>query len=504
MADADRDSISASISPDCPPPTQQILTSAWAHDVATVKKLLDEPGRASSQDPVTGETPLHAAIRACGAPSEDDTAEDLDNAKTVVHELLLWGAIWNDVDDRNETPGDVAYRLNRPELYNLCVDAGVRAELLFALMGGYEELSSGGEEEDEDEIMEDEIIDMTQGNGHDGDVVIEDGEEAPELVDATTTADSQEAPKFTRPNATDGDYLRSRVTYSEGKLVDDEGNGVMMAWETDIMSKSVDALIPGRESGRRVLNIGFGMGIIDTMFAETKPSRHHIVEAHPEVLGHIDSPESKFGAAWEASGPEPGAYKVQRGKWQEVCAKLLEDGQVYDAVYFDTFGEDYSQLRMFFTEYVPGLLDENGRFSFFNGLGADRRICYDVYTKVSEVHLTDAGLDVDWQVIDVDMKNLAEAGQGDWEGVKRRYWTLDSEYTAAGRWYIWQLSNFADTFSSVPFTNLHIFGVSPYLAPALTPTVLSVHDRVCSGCPTWTPQVVSWKGAVSKQNMPIT
>ena len=51
-------------------------------------------------------------------------------------------------------------------------------------------------------------------------------------------------------------------------------------------------------------------------------------------------------------------------------------------------------------------------FGFFHGLGADRQICYDVYTKVAEVHLSDAGLDVDWIDVDVDMKNMHETGKG--------------------------------------------------------------------------------------------
>jgi protein arginine N-methyltransferase 2 len=290
-----------------------------------------------------------------------------------------------------------------------------------------------------------EVVDLDEEDA--GMVVVgEDGEEAPELVDVeangqTKTAEEEdvvqeeeeEEPRFQPPKVNaEADvnseaYLRSKLTYSDGKLVDDEGNGVMMAWEADIMRQSVDALLPGREPGKRILNIGFGMGIIDTMFAETKPSRHHIIEAHSGVLEHISSPGSKFGSTWEESGPAPGAFQVYKGKWQEVCHQLLEEGQIYDAIYFDTFGEDYSQLRMFFTEFIPGLLDSDGRFGFFNGLGADRLICYDVYTKVVELHLTDAGLDVDWTVIDVDMSHLAEAGKGEWEGVKRRYWTLDSK-----------------------------------------------------------------------------
>ncbi len=61
----------------------------------------------------------------------------------------------------------------------------------------------------------------------------------------------------------------------------------------------------------------------------------------------------------------------------------------YDAIYFDTLGEDYSQLCDFFTEYVPGLLESKGVFSFFNGQGANRRICYDIYKSVVVAPLRD-------------------------------------------------------------------------------------------------------------------
>ncbi|VTO92375.1 unnamed protein product [Fusarium graminearum] len=39
----------------------------------------------------------------------------------------------------------------------------------------------------------------------------------------------------------------------------------------------------------------------------------------------------------------------------------------------------------------------------------------------------DAGLDVEWEESDVDMSGLEKAGEGEWEGVRRRYWTLDSK-----------------------------------------------------------------------------
>ncbi|KAK2020280.1 arginine N-methyltransferase 2 [Colletotrichum eremochloae] len=432
------DSMQARITTDCPDETREILLHAWSHDKPALKKILDEPGKANCQDPTTGETPLHAAIRACGPATQDEDDLKVEEAKETVHELFLSGAIWNDVDSNNETPGCVAQRLGQSELYKLCVEAGVRAELLFGLLDGYEQLSSGSEM-DEDEAVE--VVDADAIKAFEADLEAignqQDSEEAPELVqvpeaapETDAVADAKEEKKFVPPVVEDPslsseEYLRSNLTYSDGKLVDDGGNGVMMAWETDIMRKSVDAVLPGLPAGKRILNVGFGMGIIDTMFHETRPSRHHVIEAHPEVLEHIDKPESKFGAAWEASGPEEGAFKVHRGRWQDVVPKLLEAGEVYDAIYFDTFGEDYSQLKMFFTEFIPGLMDFEGRFSFFNGLGADRRICYDVYAKVVEMHMTDAGLDIEWNELDVDMKGLEEAGTGEWEGVKRRYWTLD-------------------------------------------------------------------------------
>ncbi|TWU74477.1 Arginine N-methyltransferase 2 [Metarhizium rileyi] len=426
------DSMPTRISSDCPQDTRDVLYHAWGHDLSGLKKLLDVRGKASAQDPRTGETPLHACIRACGQASPDsnnpEQGEDgcVEEAKAVLQELFLSGAIWNDVDNNNETPGCVAHRLGRRALYEMCVDAGVRAELLFSLMDGYEELSSGSDgQENEDG---DEANDMPGSEeapvGHDRDA-----------TNTNTTDDKAHSTgpqRFVPPDTkekpvTSDEFLSSSLTYDSSKLLDADLNGVMMSWETDIMSRSVSALLPDPEArtGKRILNIGFGMGIIDGMFAQTKPSRHHIIEAHPSVLQHLSRPDAKFGKSWENSGAQEGAYKVWAGKWQEVVPRLLEQGEVYDAIYFDTFGEDYSQLRMFFLEYIPGLMDQQGRFSFFNGLGADRQVCYDVYTKVVDMHGADAGLDVEWEVSDVDMKELREDGKGEWEGVRRRYWTLD-------------------------------------------------------------------------------
>lgn len=67
-----------------------------------------------------------------------------------------------------------------------------------------------------------------------------------------------------------------------------------------------------------------------------------------------------------------------------------------------------------------GLLDEGGRWGFFNGLGADRQVCYDVYGKLVEMDLFEAGFDTEWETLEV-----GELDKEGWEGVRRRYWMLD-------------------------------------------------------------------------------
>lgn len=399
------------------PNVQTILLHSSNHDLEALKPLLRIPGNASVQDPETGFTPLHAAIAACGPAPQSSTENpesseniegagesdevDIQKATAVVRELFLSGAIWNDLDAAGETPGCLAWRLGRKELYSLVVEAGVRAEMLLGLLGGYEALESEGdyEEEEEEEVKEGD------------DTVIQNGAE----TNGHSSTEAEMAEVEPKKDVNSEDYLNSTLQFEEGKLLDEDANGVMMAWETDIMRRSVDLLLPDNKPGARILNVGFGMGIIDRMFRDSSPFSHHIIEAHPAVLAKISEEGSDFGPAWEASAPEGGKYVVHAGRWQEVLPKLLEEGEQFDCIYFDTFGEDYSQLKLFFTEYVTGLLTQDGKFSFFNGLGADRRVCYDVYSRVVELDLCDAAMDVEFTDIPVDVEGLGLGKDGEGE-----------------------------------------------------------------------------------------
>lgn len=410
---------------------QRLLLAASQHNLEALRLLL-RTASANVQDPDTGYTPLHAAIAAF-APEDEATPTDaqthtnghvngivdgevgignlaaaagdaeMEAAKKTLKLLLQNGAIWNDLDKNNETPGCIAWRLGLTELYEIMVDAGVRAELLLNRLDEYEPLADNDEEEEGEENLAG--VENTEGANGEAPVNTSHGE-----LDTAPTEDARTAPRESEPHAdlNSADYLRSDLTYTDDRLLDSDSNGVMMSWETDIMRRTADLLMPRNDL--RVLNIGHGMGIIDNFFQSKTPATHHIIEAHPTVLAHMKS------TGW----PDKPGVTIHEGKWQDVLPKLIEDGTMFDAIYFDTFAEDYKALREFFSESVIGLLEEGGKWGFFNGLGADRQVCYDVYTKVVEMDLFEAGFDTEWETLDVpDLEK-----EGEWKGVKRRYWTL--------------------------------------------------------------------------------
>jgi protein arginine N-methyltransferase 2 len=392
--------------------TQSILLAAANHDTAALRNLLRNTS-ANVQDSETGFTPLHAAIAAC-EPDENDVKEfkgatngctvgaeegqkeEIESAVKTMKLLFENGAIWNDLDSNNETPGCIAHRLGLKELYELCVDAGVRAEMLLSRMEEYQLL---GDADSDDEDDEDE----------------EEDEEADEVAGGLEITDISQDAAQGDVSTQSSNYLASNLSFSRDRLLDDSGNGVMMEWETTLMRRSAGLLAP--KNGLRVLNVGHGMGIVDGIFQENTPKTHHIIEAHPDVIKLMRE------QGWDK---KPGVV-IHEGRWQDIVTGLVEKGELFDAIYFDTFAEEYKALREFFTEFVIGLLDpaggpngEGGKFGFFNGMGADRQIVYDVYNKIVEFDLFEAGFDTEWETISVP--DLDE--KGEWEGVRRKYWVL--------------------------------------------------------------------------------
>ncbi|THU95644.1 arginine methyl transferase [Dendrothele bispora CBS 962.96] len=330
--------------------------------IESIKQLVKDGAPLWYQDG-EGLSPLHAA-----AYMQDEL---------LVKFLIDEGAVWNAVDNLKNTAGDIALSFNNEPIYILIRDAAIRSEMLLSL------LSSRSSSEP-----------PASSN-----LVIQNNDD--------TAAASTKV------------FLESKLKYVKDpqgqeicvvKAGDDEV-GVMMGWEKNIMEETVKCLCDGHEnsSNLKVLNIGFGLGIIDSLFQNlsTLPSVHYIVEPHPDVLQHMKD------LGWYH---KPGV-KILEMTWQNAIDELLTVGG-FDVVYTDTFSEDYNDLHQFF-EHLPDLLaGPESRFSFFNGLGATNALFYDVYTHLSELHLSEVGVNVKWQDVRVDNDNTEKWGK------TREYFTL--------------------------------------------------------------------------------
>ena len=142
------------------------------------------------------------------------------------------------------------------------------------------------------------------------------------------------------------EYHNEKLTFTkQGDLLDSKGLPVMMEWERDIMEHDAGVIC---KNGGDILNVGFGLGIIDGYIQSHNPNSHWIIESHPDVYdkmvkdGWLDKPNVNI------------IFKT----WQEA----LEDLPKFDGIYFDTWNED----QFLFDEYANRILKEGGIYSFFN------------------------------------------------------------------------------------------------------------------------------------------
>ena len=125
------------------------------------------------------------------------------------------------------------------------------------------------------------------------------------------------ARKESQNDVCNGEYLEDRVTFSEDKVMDAESKAVMMAWEKPLMEAHAKAICMG---GGHILNVGFGMGLVDTAIQQYSPTSHTIVEAHPEVYKRMI----------ETGLADKNNVKIIFGRWQDVLTQLESyDGESF-------------------------------------------------------------------------------------------------------------------------------------------------------------------------------
>ncbi|KDN46653.1 S-adenosyl-L-methionine-dependent methyltransferase [Tilletiaria anomala UBC 951] len=358
----------------------------------SVKELIERGADAWYEDSELGWSSLHYA-------AESDNAE-------LCSYLLSHGAIWNAVDHLGFAAAEVAFSLNHDACYRIIFEEGVRQTVILNLLGRQAE----DEDEAADADAEDEQPQADAEADHPGGTAVaiasDEGGCAHMVLQPEHADLANDNDKFLKsklrfiPSADDPEVVE--------RCLDEDGNMVMAAWETDIMERTTRLLCEGQPEGFSILNVGFGLGIVDRLFQTYKPGRHVIVEAHPDALALMRS------QGWDK---KPGV-EIFGCKWEDA----INDVQLgsFDAVFWDTFSQDYAEQRVFFDE-LPNLLSgPQARFSFFHGLAGTNAFFYDVLTRVAEIDLRDIGLETTWFELQPQLKEEV------WEGVKRKYWSLDT------------------------------------------------------------------------------
>lgn len=370
------------------------------------------------EEPTSTTTPMHLI---CENIPVDLCVEEQNVVLNMMEELWLHGAGWCLVNDKNETPGCILLRrgLHGSKYWESCVDSGVRAEVLLRKLNdpNVEFLEvSGDDEEIEEEIPELVENEKDDNDDNDDDEIVEKTEQLVEEI-------------YNDPAATTETYLNTQLEYKDGALVTKEGSdGVMMQWEEELMKAGCDSMFSLIDDPKdvNIVNIGFGMGIIDTMIQAKNPTRHYICEAHPDVLKKLKQD------GWY----EKPNVVILEGKWQDTLPDLLTKGIFFDGIYYDTFSEHYEDMVEDLFDLVVGLLKPTGTFSFFNGLGADRLVCYEVYKKVVDLDLSNYGLSVTFKETKAPITTLEESDDTDnsvWKNIKRAYWRCPVYYHPEAR-----------------------------------------------------------------------
>lgn len=370
-------------------------------------------------EPTTTTTPLHII---CQHIPKNSTQEEWEVINEMVQILFEYGAGWSFTDINNETPGCILIQrgFKDYEVYNQIVNAGVRAELLLRKVNDNIEFID--EEEDEEEEIPDLVEQEDKITQKDEDKKLEGDEtqkETPQQHGKQNQEEQEGSSEITHDPAEHQDtYLNTKLQYKDDALVTTNKDGVMMSWETELMKIGCESLFNSKpmadyeddEKDVNILNIGFGMGIIDTMINDKNPTRHYICEPHPDVLKKLKND------GWY----EKHNVTILEGRWQDCLPNLLSQGVFFDGIYYDTYSEHYSDMLELF-DFIVGLLKPTGIFSFFNGLGADRQIIYEVYKKLLEIDLENYGLQITFTDIALPDLNV-------WDDIKRSYWNCPVYY----------------------------------------------------------------------------
>ena len=148
------------------------------------------------------------------------------------------------------------------------------------------------------------------------------------------------------------------MKYDGDYLLDDFGRIVMPYWESPIMKQAAKTIC---KNGGRVMNIGFGLGLIDTFIQEEDVEEHWIVESNSTVLQKM-----KDDGWYDKEN-----VVIVEGDWKEVFP--IKDLK-FDGIYYDTYASG-GQIHLI--QNLHHNLKMGGWFSCWSTLTSEKRKIYE-------------------------------------------------------------------------------------------------------------------------------
>ena len=131
----------------------------------------------------------------------------------------------------------------------------------------------------------------------------------------------------------------------DNRLLDPKARPIMMGWEDPIMKDAANLIC---KDGGKILNVGFGLGIIDNYIQSHNVKEHWIIEAHPQV---------QFKMTEEGWDKKENVTLIF-DDWRNVLNELPK----FDGIYFDTWKESLD----LFHKIVPNILKPGGKYTYFS------------------------------------------------------------------------------------------------------------------------------------------
>lgn len=143
-------------------------------------------------------------------------------------------------------------------------------------------------------------------------------------------------------------FSRLPATIEDGVLRHPMAPLLMSYQEEYLMMKSAEVVC---RNGGNILNVGYGLGIIDS-FIKTYPiTSHHIIELHPQLY---------------QNAADAGYTNVHLGDWRDILPTFISQGLKFDGIYFDTHNIGPVDEWHDFSQQVDSVLAPGGIFSYFN------------------------------------------------------------------------------------------------------------------------------------------